>query len=480
MHDSQHDVLNLWSSCSTEEASRLRTGWTGAILCTAALGPALLAQPMIVGNELQLNSYTTSMQSSPRVVSDSEGDLIAVWHSSGSPGTDTSQASIQLRRFDAAGNPRAEQSQVNTYVTSTQAGPDLAIDPVGRFVVVWTSNGSSGDDSSSTSIQAQRFDAAGDPLGGEFQVNSYTTGTQGDLYGGPSVATDASGNFVVVWSSVNDAFASSVKGQLFTASGTRFGEELRIDTSDFGFQDQPSVAMAANGSFVVAWQSGYYILPVVGTRSGSSTGSNPGSNTGSNYMQVRARRFAPGGQPLGDDFAVSTDTSHEQVRPDITMSADGRFVVVWQSGGYFGAPDGSNVSIRARLFDAAGNPQSGDLAVNTYTTGSQVDPTVAFEGDGRFLVTWSSNSSADGEGGIFGQAFEAGGVPAGAELQLNAFTTSIQRSPAIASRGGRSVVVWEGPEIHGRLLCGLFCDGFESGDSCAWSTTVPGDSCPSF
>ncbi len=37
--------------------------------------------------------------------------------------------------------------------------------------------------------------AQGLPLGNEFQVNTYTT--SGQKY--PSVATDSSGNFVVVW-----------------------------------------------------------------------------------------------------------------------------------------------------------------------------------------------------------------------------------------------------------------------------------------
>ena len=44
---------------------------------------------------------------------------------------------------------------------------------------------------------AQRFNAMGVPLGAEFRVNTYTTGRQGEA----SVASDASGNFVVVWTS---------------------------------------------------------------------------------------------------------------------------------------------------------------------------------------------------------------------------------------------------------------------------------------
>jgi hypothetical protein len=45
---------------------------------------------------------------------------------------------------------------------------------------------------------AQRFDVAGVPLGGEFQVTT-PVGTAGNGY--PSVASDADGNFVVAWTS---------------------------------------------------------------------------------------------------------------------------------------------------------------------------------------------------------------------------------------------------------------------------------------
>ena len=50
--------------------------------------------------------------------------------------------------------------------------------PGGDFVVVWQSYGSSGGDTSYSSVQGQRYAAGGAALGGEFQVNAYTTSTQ--------------------------------------------------------------------------------------------------------------------------------------------------------------------------------------------------------------------------------------------------------------------------------------------------------------
>ena len=51
------------------------------------------------------------------------------------------------------------------------------------------------DGPASSGVFGQRFDSDGSMVGSEFQVNTYTTGTQDT----PSVAADASGNFVMVW-----------------------------------------------------------------------------------------------------------------------------------------------------------------------------------------------------------------------------------------------------------------------------------------
>ncbi len=103
--------------------------------------------------------------------------------------------------------------QVNTYTTSSQGGPSVAVDGAGNFVVVWHS---SGQDGSSNGVFGRRFSSSGAPLGGEFQVNTYTTSSQSF----PAVAGDTAGNFVVVWSSIGqDGSAGDIFGQRF-----RFGE----------------------------------------------------------------------------------------------------------------------------------------------------------------------------------------------------------------------------------------------------------------
>jgi len=167
------------------------------------------------GSQFQVNTYTTGTQNDPSVAMDADGDFVVVWESDGSGGTDTSGYSTQGQRYDAAGTPQGSQFQVNTYTTSTQFVPSVAMDADGDFVVVWTSYGSGGTDMSFGSIQGQSYNAAGSAVGSEFQVNTYTTTGQND----PKVALDADGDFVVVWhsnaSGGTDTSDDSVQGQRF-------------------------------------------------------------------------------------------------------------------------------------------------------------------------------------------------------------------------------------------------------------------------
>ncbi|MEO1369250.1 MAG: hypothetical protein AAFX50_18890, partial [Acidobacteriota bacterium] len=139
-----------------------------------------------VGGEIVVNSYTTAGQFDPAVAVLANGDFVVAWGSTGSVGTDTSIDSVQAQLFASDGLPLGDQFQVNTYTLFTQSDPAISPRPDGGFVVVWESNGSDAADTDGRSIQGQIFDASGGLVGGQFEVNSYTTNSQLD----PSVSAD--------------------------------------------------------------------------------------------------------------------------------------------------------------------------------------------------------------------------------------------------------------------------------------------------
>ena len=87
------------------------------------------------------------------MAANADGSFIVVWDGAGPQG---SKSDIHGRRIDSTGLGFGE-FQINTYTTSLQEYPALALNSEGRFVVVWQSSGSSGTDTHFYSIQGQRF-----------------------------------------------------------------------------------------------------------------------------------------------------------------------------------------------------------------------------------------------------------------------------------------------------------------------------------
>src|SRR5262245_38420539 len=96
----------------------------------------------------------------------------------------------------------ANEFQVNTTIAHDQLGSANASTADGRHVVVWTDY-SSGNGN----IKARRYDAAGQPVGGEIMVAN--TARNEHL---PDVGMDANGNFVVVWTADGGGASQDVLG----------------------------------------------------------------------------------------------------------------------------------------------------------------------------------------------------------------------------------------------------------------------------
>jgi hypothetical protein len=127
---------------------------------------------------------------------------------------------------------------------------------------------------------------------------------------------------------------------------------------------------------------------------------------------VRARLATALGVPLTSEFRVSAVRPGGQWRPDVAMAPDGRFVVVWQSEDQ----DGSGLGIFGQLYDASGVPVGDEIPINAWTLGDQRSPAVAMGPDGRFVVAWTSDDGISSD--LVMRRFEADGSPAGDELLI--------------------------------------------------------------
>ena len=134
-------------------------------------------------------------------------------------------------------------------------------------------------------------------VGSEFQINTYTTNAQrADGFGGQVLAADANGNFVAFWRSfTQDGSSDGVFGQRYDSAGQRVGAEFRVNSFTTGRQGYPSAARAANGEFVVVWESD--------------------GQDGSSYGVFGQRFDAVGPASVGAEFRVNTYTTGHQRMP---------------------------------------------------------------------------------------------------------------------------------------------------------------------
>jgi hypothetical protein len=440
---------------------RFRHIGAAVAVASLALGGAGLGEESPNGPQIEVNDYTSGTQHAPALAMDAQGNFVVVWESSGSGGSDNAGYSIQARRFAASGSALGAQFQVNSYTTSQQRAPAVAMDGGGNFVVVWESIGATLD-SSYSSIQAQRYAANGLPQGAQFQVNSYTTGSQWR----PTVAVRPSGDFVVAWmsagSSSSDTDGYSIQARRFAADGSPLpAGQFQVNSRTTGDQEGPSVAVDSLGNFVIVWQ---------GT---SSDSDNDG-------WSVHAQAFDSNGAPTDTERQVNAYTTADQVWPKV-WTAGGAFVVAWTSFGSDGTDtDAESIQVRPIVIGGAAFPQ---FQLNEYTTSVQKSPALALDPqDNTFISAWASFGGADPDYSIVARRHDFSS-PLGADFQVNTYTTLRQVAPSLAVDGqGNFVVAWasegssgadtSGYSIQAQRFDALFRDGFEASTTVRWSLTV--------
>ena len=85
-------------------------------------------------------------------------------------------------------------------------------------------------------------------------------------------------------------------------------------------------------------------------------------------------------------------------------------------------------------YDASGTRVGAEFQVNTYSQCWQTEPSVIALSSGGFVVTWTSAFQEDGLSyGIYGQRYDASGVPAGSEFRVNSHIAGDQEQSSSAA-----------------------------------------------
>ena len=284
------------------------------------------------------------------------GGFVVVWHDTAGGAGDGNGGGIRGRIFDSAGRGGTE-FVVNTTVSGEQREPAIALLADGGFIVSWT-DASGADPTFITGIRAQRFDASGNKVGGEFLVNGGTAelpapgGPEGD-HTDSSVIGLAGGGFVVAWHHVRDIGLSAFRLQVFDAQGREVGREVVQDL--------------ASDARLTALRDGGFMVAFTDHRTDTAHWAGVG---------VRAQIFNAAGDRVGSPFLVNETLPETQVDPTITTLAGGGVAIGWIDRNV-SLGDGNGTSIKTRTFAPLGDAPadqapSGDGTAEIGTSGADV------------------------------------------------------------------------------------------------------------
>ena len=320
----------------------------------------------------------------------------------------TASRTVSIDLYETYGDGIGDEFLVNgDGGSSGQTDPVIAIAPDGSYVITWTDQRNGNFD-----IYARMYNADGTANGSDFLVNDDGGST---IQYTPSIAIAADGSFVITWRDYRSGI--HIYAQAYNADGTADGSNFQIDSpSTSTHRNDPTIIMAPDGSFIVTWSD---------LRNGD--------------YDIYARLFNADGTANGSDFQVNSDGgSSIQYNPQIAIASDGSFIITWTD------QRNGNWDIYARMYNADGTANGNEFIINN--DGGITDQTsssIEIAEDGSFVITWSDERNGNYD--IYARLFNANGTANGSDFQVNSDGGSIVVNiPSIATASdGSFVITWE-------------------------------------
>src|SRR5690606_24813254 len=125
----------------------------GAALSVAAAAAGNPAFPLADGRavEVQANVFTSSAQERAALAASPTGEVVVAWDSRRQ---EHGSYGVFAQRFNAIGQPVGGEVHINQYLPNMQLAPALAYGPDGHVWFAWTSHG---QDGAAGGIVARRF-----------------------------------------------------------------------------------------------------------------------------------------------------------------------------------------------------------------------------------------------------------------------------------------------------------------------------------
>jgi hypothetical protein len=363
-------------------------------------------------------------QVNPSVTALAGGGHVVAWLVVGEAGG----AQVRAQLLDAAGAEIGDELVLNQEPIRANLllVPEIAALPNGGFVATWAAPTADPFPNHTTNYMARLFDAGGNPLGTEFQVNDQPqTGFQTSVDVNP---------LIVEWHSlgvppkiqVYDVNGGAVGGDDivgYEADGTPAGPDAYI--ADF------NITPAGDGGYMAVWR-----------------GIDPP------YSNVYFQPFDSAGEPLGDPIRMLSSGSN--------FAMDGMDATLLQGSGELAVAvrgeleDGSQAMLVSR-FNSAGN--SLDFGTWMFFPGAIDigDHQITALAGGGYLVSWSLWEADGTVQQLYAQRFDSQGAKVGDETHVATVDGSFGAYDVSATASGGAVFAWESHDTdQGDIIAELF------------------------
>jgi len=219
------------------------------------------SEGIALGDNYKVNYMSAGMNYNPVVVYQPNGDFVICWGDADEGGKNNilyqhlakdnnskliGEPDIWVQQFSSDGTPIGENIKVNDDGGfDRQMKPDMAVDANGNFVITWEDkrNGI-------YEIYLQQYFSDGTPIGSNYKVEDTI---YCDWALAPSISMDQTGNFNVTWrDNRNDNFDIFCKR--FSSNGIALGNSFQVNTeSGIDYHYSPSISTNTSGNFTIVW-----------------------------------------------------------------------------------------------------------------------------------------------------------------------------------------------------------------------------------
>ncbi len=326
---------------------------------------------------------------------------------------------VYIRTYEN-GAPNGNEKRLSvpgvTGTTWSHQKPDVGVDQNGNAIVVWA-----GDDDGNkyANIEVRKIDQAGNVT---VLPRPHASGDGHQLR--PTVAVADDGSYTVAWEDTADRTTlNQVKASGWTAAGTRRHPDVQVSTinagATAGSNRRPDAATDGAGNTAIVWEE--------------DADGNGGLNIG------LAKLDSAGGFAVPRKLA-NAETDGQQTAPAVAQTADGHTVATWADSYLPANGIGTREPrVRYRTFSATGTPVAVEVTVtkdpdSKRGIGDQTDPDVAVSDSGDFVVAWQEAFVYDGKPDVWARGFNADGTTAGRlpATRMNVVTGNEQTDPAVS------------------------------------------------